>query len=384
LFCRYGYHQDDHNSYYFSEPKYANQDYSSQESTGGQDREVAHSIEIQPSHSYEIKENVNEGYDQQYQQQYDAVPVIVLKIPGPTKYALHLQALLQQYLELRASHLLQMLQEQDDQGLLPQVNHNAYVSQSPVPYVPMHHHQNQHNNYYYQQAQYRQAQYQQQLAYYQQQQEYYNQQAQRYQQQSQYNQQQFAYQQSQYPQVEQSYEDYSSPEPHYEQPQKSVNYVTLPSTGLTEDDHHNSELQTSENYPSDTHTQVLFKKKIKTTVHPGSGSGYHYSKPQAVVHHGYQDERPGDFYDSDHKEYHSNASMLSVTQRVRSPYNYHARASQPTLAPSSVTITTRNYKRDAPYTQEQFKKVKRVVSKMKRIRATPRQVRKPQQEQKSQ
>lgn len=293
-----------------------------------------------------------------------------------------MQALLQQYLELRASHLLQMLQEQDDQGLLPQISHNGYATHKPVSYVPMahHHHHNQHSNYYYQQHQYQQAQYQQQLAYYQQQQEYYNQQAQRYQQQSQY-QQQFAYHQQQYPQQEQSYEEtYTSPEQQYEQPQKYANYVTLPPTAEHVEEEHRTELQTAENYPSDTHTQVVFKQKSKTTVHPG----YHYSKPTTVVHHGYQDEHPGDFYDPAHKEYASDASMLSVTQRVRAPYNYHARASLPTLAPSSVTITTRNYKRDAPFTEEQFKKVKRVVSKMKRVRVAQRQVKKPQQEQRSQ
>jgi hypothetical protein len=384
----YGYHQGDQNNYYFTQAKYMNG--YSQENGATQDREIAHSIEIQPSHSYEIKENINEGYDTQYQQQqYEAVPVIVLKIPGPTKYALHLQALLQQYLELRASHLLQMLQEQDDQGLLPQLNGNSYIARRPVQYVPMTPQYNTPNyNYYnneqsqYQQAQYQQAQYQQQLAYYQQQQQYYNQQqAQKYQQQVQYE--QYAYQQqpqSQYA-AEQEQQSYETPnsyvEPQYEQPQQNyANYVTLPPPEEHVQEEPHTELQTSENYPSDAHTQVIFKKKIKTTVHPG----YHYSKPTAVVHHGYQDEQPGDFYDLEHKEYASDATMLSVTQRARAPYNYHARATYSTVSPSTVTITTRNSKRDAPFTEEQFKKVKRIVSKMKRVRVAQRQTTNPQEQ----
>ncbi|KAH8387436.1 hypothetical protein KR093_007044, partial [Drosophila rubida] len=38
-------------------------------------------------------------------------PVIVLRIPGPAKYAAHLQTLLQQYLEIRAAQYLQLLQD---------------------------------------------------------------------------------------------------------------------------------------------------------------------------------------------------------------------------------------------------------------------------------
>ncbi|XP_017139394.1 alpha-protein kinase 1 [Drosophila miranda] len=38
-------------------------------------------------------------------------PVIVLRIPGPAKYAAHLQTLLQQYLEIRAAQYLSLLQE---------------------------------------------------------------------------------------------------------------------------------------------------------------------------------------------------------------------------------------------------------------------------------
>lgn len=90
------------------------------------------SVEIQPSHSYEIKETSNGGYktlygdeEQQHTPEYrhphsdveaEPVPVIVLRVPGPAKYASHLQALLQQYLEVRAAQYLQVLQEQEAAG----------------------------------------------------------------------------------------------------------------------------------------------------------------------------------------------------------------------------------------------------------------------------
>lgn len=87
------------------------------------------SVEIQPSHSYEIKQTEHgyktiyhgDGNDDHSQQDYtnsqsgegEAVPVIVLRVPGPAKYASHLQVLLQQYLEARAAQYIQTLQEQE-------------------------------------------------------------------------------------------------------------------------------------------------------------------------------------------------------------------------------------------------------------------------------
>lgn len=89
------------------------------------------SVEVQPSHSYEIKQTEN-GYktiyhghgNEEQSQDYtsqsgegDAVPVIVLRIPGGAKYASHLQVLLQQYLEARAAQYIQELQEQEAHGV---------------------------------------------------------------------------------------------------------------------------------------------------------------------------------------------------------------------------------------------------------------------------
>lgn len=122
------------------------------------------SVEIQPSHSYEIKPTdhgyktyYHGGHDehsQQISQGYDTqsdvstgdqhTPVIVLRIPGPAKYAQHLQALLQQYIEVRAQQYLQQLQEQEAHGIdaSQQVNqdhsHEAYIGASygGIPVLP--------------------------------------------------------------------------------------------------------------------------------------------------------------------------------------------------------------------------------------------------------
>lgn len=90
------------------------------------------SVEIQPSHSYEIKQTehgyktIYHGNDDQSSANYghseaeapsaEQVPVIVLRVPGPAKYATHLQALLQQYLETRAAQYIQSLQQEEEAG----------------------------------------------------------------------------------------------------------------------------------------------------------------------------------------------------------------------------------------------------------------------------
>ncbi|KFB42893.1 AGAP002744-PA-like protein [Anopheles sinensis] len=112
--------------YHFSKPKYMIYPYSQHDIPpvrSTHSTETVTDIEITPSHSYELKpiEEVyqiypTQQYSQEQQQQYyhqqaqsqhqakqlyqqEDTPVIVLKIPGPSKYAAHLQALLQQYLE---------------------------------------------------------------------------------------------------------------------------------------------------------------------------------------------------------------------------------------------------------------------------------------------
>lgn len=116
------------------------------------------SVEVQPSHSYEIKQTehgyqtIFHGNDAHSTSNYDhgndahtaaePVPVIVLRVPGATKYAAHLQTLLQQYLEARAAQYIQALQEQEAHGIdgSQQINHeseqdiNAYGALPVLPY----------------------------------------------------------------------------------------------------------------------------------------------------------------------------------------------------------------------------------------------------------
>lgn len=163
---RYGYYnnQNNNNGYYFSKPKYqlypysqhdippTGDGYQSQEAHGHYAHAGAHqhdyaqpqrlhtTVEIQRSHGYELKPEDSEyrtifeedEYRQYLQRQRDYQhgqhqhggggyegadgPVIVLRVPGPAKYAAHLQALLQQYLELRAAQYIQALQEQEAHG----------------------------------------------------------------------------------------------------------------------------------------------------------------------------------------------------------------------------------------------------------------------------
>ena len=143
------------------------------------------------------------------------------------------------------------------------------------------------------------------------------------------------------------------------QPKPFENYVTTPSYQAYEEhieehhieEHHTTpDLPTNENYPSDKHTRVVFKKKVVPTIESHQES-YH---PQI------QEE---EYSDPVHKEYSSQEAVVSITQRSKLPFNYHAHAS--TISPSTR-------KRNAPYTQEEFKKLNKVVHKMKRQRGTMR------------
>lgn len=151
-FSRYGYYNNQNNNgFYFSKPRYQVYPYSQQDIPPtyhgqhghehnqqadlqgydySQPQRLHTTVEVQRSHGYEIKPQDNEyrtiyeedeyqrymQQQQQYEQgEYDhnVSPVIVLRIPGPAKYAAHLQALLQQYLEIRAAQYIQALQEQE-------------------------------------------------------------------------------------------------------------------------------------------------------------------------------------------------------------------------------------------------------------------------------
>lgn len=178
---RYGYKQntnDQHAMYTFSKPKYEFYPYSQHDIPPTNDyqhhqdqlhylrhyptalvnsnsnyynKQGPHtSVEIQPSQSYEIKQT-NHGYktvyhgSDGYNSDVDAgdqhIPVIVLRVPGPAKYASHLQALLQRYIEVRAAQYLQAIQEQEAHSVdtSQQIghDHDSYLgSYGGIPVLP--------------------------------------------------------------------------------------------------------------------------------------------------------------------------------------------------------------------------------------------------------
>lgn len=431
------------NGYYFSRPIYMHKFTSNDVSSVDKGyHEKATDIEIQQSHSYEIKsENYQyqpsenqHNYNQQQQVYEDPVPVIVLRVPGPAKYALHLQALLQQYLELRAAQFLKVLEEQERHGQLNRPQH--YASQDQVAYIPMvaitPMYQN--NAYRYQQQQ--QAQQQQQQPHHYQQSTQHSQHGYR----QQYYQQPMRHEntyrvavpageQSYYrqPQVQhhqpQHYQKYQSNTYHNVQPQISqhsqtqhiqaqpqphhatsfITYVTpeyvTPSPQVHHEEehaqlhHHNEPLQTSENYPSDKHTHVIFKKK-KNRVQNHAQPSITYHTPAPIVvpeipthynhqqehqpeeeveyhhHHEHQEHPVTHEPNYDHDDGHSaQPHVITITERTKAPFNYHVAG--PTLAPTHGELRERhNPKRMAPFTKEQFEKAKRMMDKSKRSRGS--------------
>jgi hypothetical protein len=371
-------------------------------------REKATDIEIQQSHSYEIKEqgNYQPTASQSYQQEQvyeDPVPVIVLRIPGPQKYALHLQALLQQYLEIRASQYIKALEDQERRGHLHHPQHyvaqqQQHMQHQQMQYMSMPVYQHQQSAYYQQHHQQPPHGYQQyfqvnhgnhypmptagEQSYYTQatQQEYHHPSTQM---------------QQEYPS---SYINFVTPTYDHEdlQPQVQVNHDIQPQVHHQHQVHHQQHdvpqdhsLETSENFPSDKHTRVIFKKK-KNRVHRPSIT-YHQSAPIVVPdqpqHHQHQEEevyqiKPANTHQSAHQLYaytnnfndQEDSEVVTVTQRTQSqqaPVNYHV---QSTLAPTHEELNERHHpKRMAPFSKEQFEKARRIMTKSKRNRGSLRQ-----------
>lgn len=395
-------------------------------------REKATDIEVQQSHSFEIS---GEDYAPRYQQAAshnyqhghvyeDPVPVIVLRVPGPQKYALHLQALLQQYLEIRANQFIKALEDQERQGHLMHPQHYTGQPHQQLQYIPMVAVSQMYHQQQYYQIQPQQNDYQQ---YYQVQHENH------YQvptgEQSYYQQPQASHQshQHQHPeahqqveqihqQVEQEYPHITAQnQPHAQQqinnqnghiteqvqqeyhqdqsqqqpqvfPSSYINFVT-PGYDQRESHpqqehlhiHHQQEpLETSENYPSDKHTQVVFKKK-KNRVHRPN-EVYQNSQPIIVAEvpaHQHQEEvqyQPNHRYTNIHTEYAASeqqgVDVVAVTQMSHDPVNYHV--IQPTLAPTIDELQARHKPtRSAPFTKEEFEKARRIMmNKSKRNRGS--------------
>ncbi|XP_054088320.1 putative uncharacterized protein DDB_G0271606 [Zeugodacus cucurbitae] len=118
-----------HNGYQYERPKFMFYPYSQQnipaDAPGYYPPKT--DVSIEPSYSYELQPQSYVQAQKHGAQQSTEVldvpkhgahggyeePVIVLRIPGPTKYASHLQTLLQQYLEIRAAQYLRILEENE-------------------------------------------------------------------------------------------------------------------------------------------------------------------------------------------------------------------------------------------------------------------------------
>ncbi|XP_046802325.1 putative mediator of RNA polymerase II transcription subunit 26, partial [Lucilia cuprina] len=162
-----------HNGYQYNPPKFMFYPYSQQNIgnnapnyflTGDGKTEVS----IEPSYSYELKTQSyiaqsgpqidvpkpelqqqmdhyqTQQHQGQQQHQYEE-PVIVLRIPGPAKYASHLQMLLQKYLEIRAAQYLRILEEAEQrnnqQHQLQQLDYghgNTAISDGQAEHVEHH------------------------------------------------------------------------------------------------------------------------------------------------------------------------------------------------------------------------------------------------------
>ncbi|KAM7346320.1 uncharacterized protein ACRADG_006315 isoform 3-T3 [Cochliomyia hominivorax] len=146
-----------HNGYQYDPPKFMFYPYSQQNIgnnapnyflTGDGKTEVS----IEPSYSYELKPQSYISHNepqidvpkpdaqqsaenfQPPQQQFEE-PVIVLRIPGPAKYASHLQMLLQKYLEIRAAQYLRILEEAEQRNNQQQQQQQQHQLQQ-LDYAP--------------------------------------------------------------------------------------------------------------------------------------------------------------------------------------------------------------------------------------------------------
>lgn len=140
-------------SYNYAGPKYMFYPYSQKDipaSAPGYylSNHKASSVSIEPSYSYKLKTETyieqadplpiaHDGHAQSHTL-FDG-PIIVLRIPGPAKYAAHLKDLLQQYLEIRAAQYLNILEETEYRKLQHQHQHQQQQQhqhyQPPVQYV---------------------------------------------------------------------------------------------------------------------------------------------------------------------------------------------------------------------------------------------------------
>lgn len=387
-------------------------------------------VEIAPSHGFEIKQT-NNGYEtysqqqnaQHYNQNYQPIsfqpdqhttgPVIVLRIPGPQKYATHLQMLLQQYLEIRAAEYIKLLQEQEllqqQQQHTPQAHNYDQYS-----YEPTSHGEQMYQNQYrqsYKSSPHYQVQVQPAQIVYQKHEEstddgsqpiHYSHDTVNTEQQDEHGD-QYQYQptyrpDARYPQQTEENEHYYHSDEYQhsagdEHSQQQQHYVYPKISSTTE-----SSLQITENFPRDTHTHAYF---TKSTTKPSIYVRPHQSYQDHAQPQHYESYQPQNYHSDDDGDYYyenqpsdkdyvspSEQSVITITQKTPAPYNYHAHPTQsvhdhPSHDGDAQSSSQKVYlgthstdderaalkgakRQTTSFTQEQYAKLNKLISRMKK------------------
>lgn len=437
----YGYYGNQHSqSFHFSKPRYQLYPYSQQDIpanhyqnhhqdyvTNAQVNHYHHyhpvhshqhphtSVEIVPSRSYEIKqtehgyktvvdgEDTQQGYNDlqsQVHNEEETVPVIVLRIPGPQKYASHLQALLQQYLEVRAAQYIQMLQEHEARGhnvgyqslqynvapaddsyhtIQYQSNH-ADQQQYAAPVAHQEYSAPQHAGYDYQPQQPEHEHTQQQ----EEPEELSHSVAVAPESDSHS---QLVYQTDDVPETQYQQEDFHPSQVDHGHHQEESHVPQQPSVVYGPSSQHEEEshydhgpLLTTENFPSDKHTQVIFRT---TTQQPYNYQSSHAPEVQVqtirapLVYHkleqfyGNEPEYNAEHEYGAHSDIGSAVSegnYVTITPRPSSPYNYHAHPPEDyeqDYSSAASSINVRSTKRQTQLTDERYKKFTNLMNRLK-------------------
>lgn len=346
-------------------------------------------VQIQPSQAYEIKETDSgyETYNQAYSQgsnhqpsessnygppeayQHESIqgPVIVLRIPGPAKYAAHLQALLQQYLEVRAVQYIKLLHDDEQRTRLAQ--HTAHNRHSHYVQSPNGNHAStEEPRYQSESPSYRSgASPQSQYANY------------HYETESQQSHNEESAEYQQYPEHHQSYDSDEQPQYIY----------------VNAGEESTAHLASKENYPSPAHTQVYYppgrhqsvaynaqETSVEQPAHPAAG--YHQVEQQSQSpliyrhqHHSQQYEYvpASDSGDADYgQESSDNQNYIAITQKTPGttpPYNYHA---HPTTSVAAATATKNGKRQTAFSSVDQYKKFSMLANRLRENSAVMRHI----------
>lgn len=334
-------------------------------------------VQIQPSQAYEIKETdsgyetysesghqsnepTNYGPPEAYQHESVQGPVIILRIPGPAKYAAHLQALLQQYLEVRAAQYIKLLHDDEQRNRLAQ--HMANNRHQQYGYA-----QSPHGN----QGSAEEPRYQSESPSYRS---------------SESPQQQYAYryetpQQSHNEEVAEYHQSYPEDQQSYQSDDEHPGYIYVKNG-----DESAAHLSSKENYPSPAHTQVYYPGHHQSIAYAAqessaeqpahSSNGYHHAEQQQSPlvyqhHHHQQRYEYVPSTDSDDSEYGQASSdtqnYIAITQKTPGtnttpPYNYHA---HPTASVAAATAA-KNGKRQAAFSSvDQYKKFSMLANRLR-------------------